>query len=294
MPTQTPTPVPTELPTRTPTTTPTPIPTRTPTPTSTALPTATPFLLPTPDLRRESYIASTLETGEREQSLVAMTLELEFPPEGVVSIEWADAVEGLGSDFSSLIDEWQQIEPPPGFEEHFELYHSALNADLAVADAMFAWIGVGPNRQARAERVESYQMAIERMNETSQQARSEFDDALALAESENVTFNGSPVTVVGLSLSEISSRVTDKTESRWQFAWKVTVRNLTEETQEFAFSINWLDIDGFVVDTADEFNLQIAPRENKVFSGAELINLPAAMNVRAIQLELIQARAVTP
>jgi hypothetical protein len=115
-----------------------------------------------------------------------------------------------------------------------------------------------------------------------------------LAQSENVTFDANPMTVVGLSLSEISSRVTDKTESRWQFAWKVTVRNLRDEAQEFAFSISWLDIDGFVVDTADEFNLQIAPRENRVFSGAELINLPAAMSVKAIQLDLIQVREVTP
>ena len=57
---------------------------------------------------------------EQEDSLVAQFSVLEFPPEGVVTIEWADGVKSLQTEFSSILQEWQEIKTPPGFEEHFE------------------------------------------------------------------------------------------------------------------------------------------------------------------------------
>lgn len=81
----------------------------------------------------------------------------------------------------------------------------------------------------------------------------------------------------------IESRITEKNSVFWRFAWKLSIKNNRNTASSFDAEIQFLDEEGFVIDTEREFDLQVRPKEEKVFTGDTLIGADVAPNVKSVK-----------
>lgn len=78
---------------------------------------------------------------------------------------------------------------------------------------------------------------------------------------------------------EIGSRVTERNDIWWRYAWKLTLRNTGETARRFSATIEFQDSDGFVVDSTQARDLVLSGGEQKSFTGYKLVSVPGARNV---------------
>lgn len=88
----------------------------------------------------------------------------------------------------------------------------------------------------------------------------------------------------------VDGRVTEANDSWSRFAWRLTVRNLSERSVSFDATIEFLDADGFVVDDDREYGLGLAAGEERTFTGHTLITAAAARNVEQVGGKVRQKR----
>jgi len=78
---------------------------------------------------------------------------------------------------------------------------------------------------------------------------------------------------------EIESRVTERNNIWWRYAWKLTMRNIGTTTRRFTATIEFQDEDGFVVQSDRARDLILSGGEQKSFTGYTLVNVPGARDV---------------
>ena len=79
---------------------------------------------------------------------------------------------------------------------------------------------------------------------------------------------------------EIDSRVTQRTDTWWRYAWKLTLRNTGTSTRRFSATIEFQDRDGFVIDSNRARDLLVVPGgEQRSFTGYALVRVPGARSV---------------
>jgi hypothetical protein len=230
-------------------------------------------------------VDAKLDIDAQEADLRATLISLEFPPEGIVTVEWADAVQAGLDGYDDFIAAWDAVEAPPVFATHYPLMAESLSAGHTLAEAMRSWIGVGANPAARQARVDAYTGALERLNGATDAASNEFDAAFdELSASTPPDLLTGPVeTPTGFESDGIESVVTQIEETRWQFSWKAEVFNRTPQTTTFAVRVRWLDADDFPVSEDIEIAQTLRPGERRLFTGLEWVNLPAAATIESVE-----------
>lgn len=88
-----------------------------------------------------------------------------------------------------------------------------------------------------------------------------------------------------LEFTEIDTRVTEKNDVWWKYAWKVKIENHTDRPKSVDAKIKWVDVDGFEIDSAREYNLRVSAESEEVFDGSEMIQLPSAEQIDGIEVE---------
>lgn len=91
--------------------------------------------------------------------------------------------------------------------------------------------------------------------------------------------NASPVAERQWRIVEVDSRVTESNDTWWRYAWKLTLANDSDMHQAFDATIEFQDADGFVVDSASEYNLVVPPHADRTFTGYSLVRVPGASRV---------------
>lgn len=78
---------------------------------------------------------------------------------------------------------------------------------------------------------------------------------------------------------EIDSRVTERNDTWWRYAWRLTLRNTGTSTRAFSATIEFQDRDGFVIDSDKARNLVVPGGEQRSFTGYKLVRVPGARSV---------------
>jgi len=80
-------------------------------------------------------------------------------------------------------------------------------------------------------------------------------------------------------------KVTEQNDAYWRFAWRLPLKNNSDSPARFAAIIKFLDAEGFEVADDRAYGLSVGPREEREFTGATLIRLPAAATVTRARVE---------
>ena len=80
----------------------------------------------------------------------------------------------------------------------------------------------------------------------------------------------------------VDARVTEKNNSWWKYAWKLTLGNPTEATMRYEATLEFQDSDGFVVDDDRAYDLVVAPGQEQVFTAYALVDASVAGNVASV------------
>jgi hypothetical protein len=86
-----------------------------------------------------------------------------------------------------------------------------------------------------------------------------------------------------LDIIDVSTRVTERNNSWWRFAWILVLRNNTDAALSADATIEFVDADGFVIDDVNEYRLVVPANAQREFTGSTLINLPGAGNVSGVR-----------
>jgi len=81
---------------------------------------------------------------------------------------------------------------------------------------------------------------------------------------------------------EVDARVTESNSTWWKYAWKLTVKSLSDHPITVKAIIEFKDADGFVIDDDTEYGLPLQPHEERTFTGYDLIDASVARNVAQI------------
>lgn len=82
-----------------------------------------------------------------------------------------------------------------------------------------------------------------------------------------------------LEITDSDARVTERNDTWWKFAWKVTVKNMSASAVVVRATMEFLDKDGFIVDTDDGDGMVVPPNGQETASGFALITMPSATTV---------------
>lgn len=88
-----------------------------------------------------------------------------------------------------------------------------------------------------------------------------------------------------LTIVSFNTKITEKTEPFWRFAYKIDVKS-TDGCKERAIHIQFLDKEGFSLADAMELNINLEPGETKTITGSHLIDPKIASNVSKTQPEV--------
>ncbi len=86
----------------------------------------------------------------------------------------------------------------------------------------------------------------------------------------------------GLQVLKALARATERNNSWWRFGWAVTIANHSSETIDFRLIVQFMDVDGFVVDDDTEHGLTIPPRQTKTFRESALVDVSVARKVKSV------------
>lgn len=85
---------------------------------------------------------------------------------------------------------------------------------------------------------------------------------------------------------EVDSKVTESNDSWWKYAWKLTLKNKSEQPQVCNALVEFQDEDGFIIDTDTGRGLAVPASSAEVFTGYVLIDASAAPNVKKVGVKL--------
>jgi len=77
----------------------------------------------------------------------------------------------------------------------------------------------------------------------------------------------------------IESQVTERNDTWWRFAWKLTVANNTAQSIALDAQIEFQNSGGFIVDTDRSYGLVVPAYGQQVFTGDALVRMPGAATV---------------
>src|SRR5207248_9893873 len=80
-------------------------------------------------------------------------------------------------------------------------------------------------------------------------------------------------------------KITEQNYVYWRFAWRLPLKNKSDSPVRFSAIIKFLDGDGFDVADDHAYDLSLGPGEEREFTGATLISLPAAATVTRARVE---------
>lgn len=96
-----------------------------------------------------------------------------------------------------------------------------------------------------------------------------------------------PAGATPVQIAKLSAGVTDQSNNFWQYAWRVELVNVTREAQKTQLGrVKFLGSDGLIVDYSLISAVTLAPGERRAVDGTELVELPQARGIRAIEAEL--------
>jgi hypothetical protein len=85
---------------------------------------------------------------------------------------------------------------------------------------------------------------------------------------------------------DVNSKVTESNDTWWKYAWKLTVRNSSDRHLSLQATIEFLDAEGFVVDSDTEYNLGIAAGSTQTFTGYALVTAKVAGTIRGTKAKV--------
>lgn len=92
--------------------------------------------------------------------------------------------------------------------------------------------------------------------------------------------------VKAMEIVDISTRVTESNSVWSKFAWNLTLKNNTDRDRSVSAEIKWVDKDGFVVDTDNEYSLTVPAHSEKTFNDFQLIDSSVVSDVEGIEAEI--------
>lgn len=81
------------------------------------------------------------------------------------------------------------------------------------------------------------------------------------------------------SLVSVQSKVTETNDSWWRYAWRLTIKNGSQSAKAFKAIIEFQDKEGFVIDSANAYDLVVPPNSEETFTGYALVRMPGAKSV---------------
>lgn len=89
-----------------------------------------------------------------------------------------------------------------------------------------------------------------------------------------------------LEILSAGTKVTEQNSVWWKYSWIFKVKNNRDRDYVVNANLEWVDAEGYVVETAQEYNLTIPAGEEKIFSGYELIDKQVAPTIEGIHVNL--------
>lgn len=87
-----------------------------------------------------------------------------------------------------------------------------------------------------------------------------------------------------VTLTNVSYAITEQNEIWWRYAWKFTVNNPGSWPINFNAKIQYLDANGFEVDTGYEYGLSVAANSSQDFAGSDLVLVSVAPRVASVKV----------
>jgi TPR repeat protein len=81
----------------------------------------------------------------------------------------------------------------------------------------------------------------------------------------------------------ITAKPTEQNDVWWRFGYRLTVQNKGLDTEKQRFEIQFLDAQGYVIDTATTDQIAIKPGTTEIITGETLVNLPGAAQVSKLK-----------
>jgi TPR repeat protein len=81
----------------------------------------------------------------------------------------------------------------------------------------------------------------------------------------------------------VTAKPTEQNDMWWRYGYRVAVRNNGQNTQGQWFHIQFLDAQGYVIDTATTDRTTISPGATAIITGETLLNLPGAARVAGLK-----------
>lgn len=94
-----------------------------------------------------------------------------------------------------------------------------------------------------------------------------------------------PAQTKSIEATGLAFRVTERNDTFWRVAWKFSLVNHTTRPYNSRVEIEFLDTDGFVVDTATEYGASVSAGDTKEFTGQALIRTETAPRVTQMKLK---------
>jgi len=91
-------------------------------------------------------------------------------------------------------------------------------------------------------------------------------------------------------ITRIDTRITERNSSWGRFAYRLTVRNNSSSPLLLDAEISFLDGDGFIINTANEYELPLGPNEERTFLGDTLVPEPGASRVESVSASVNKRR----
>jgi hypothetical protein len=88
-------------------------------------------------------------------------------------------------------------------------------------------------------------------------------------------------------VTNTGSRITEKNNVYWRFAWQLTFYNPNREALVFDAEIHWIDADDFVINTDRQSRISVGGSSTETFRGSTLIGADVAPNVVGFETDAI-------
>jgi hypothetical protein len=85
-------------------------------------------------------------------------------------------------------------------------------------------------------------------------------------------------------ISSVDYAVTESTSASMRFGWKVTISNGLDHTAAFDVAVQFLDKNGFVIETTREQHQTIRAFDQQTLTGDVVIRMPAALGVASAKV----------
>jgi len=85
---------------------------------------------------------------------------------------------------------------------------------------------------------------------------------------------------------KVDSRITEANDSWSKYAWILVLMSFAERPLKFFATIEFLDRDGFIIDTSSESNILLPGRNNQTYTGYAMIRASVVGNVAKIQAKV--------